>query len=142
LGGVLMELGVLLRERGYKVTPQRLAIYEVLQSCNMHPTAETIYNIISSDYPTMSLATVYKTLDLLKEANIIQELNVGGNISRYDAITQPHPHIVCVKCNKVENLDLQIAKYLMNKASKVTDYKIQNSKLYFYGVCPYCQSTE
>lgn len=140
-GGVFMELDVLLRERGYKVTPQRLAIYEVLQSCNMHPTAENIYSIISSDYPTMSLATVYKTLDLLKEAHIIQEINIGGNISRYDAITQPHPHIICVKCNKVEDLDMQVTRNLINKAKKITDYRIQNSQVYFYGLCPYCQST-
>lgn len=72
-----MKLNQLLREKGYKVTPQRLAIYEVLNNCNMHPTAETIYRIISDDYPTMSLATIYKTLDLLKEAGVIQELNIA-----------------------------------------------------------------
>ncbi len=135
-----MSLDVVLREMGCKVTPQRLAIYQVLKNCNMHPTAESIYNIISVDYPTMSLATVYKTLDLLKETGIIQELNIGGNTSRYDVIPKPHAHIVCTKCGKVENLDMPMSKNLMNKAKKTSDYHIQNLQLYFFGVCPYCQN--
>jgi Fur family peroxide stress response transcriptional regulator len=90
----------------------------------------------------MSLATIYKTLDLLKEAGVIQELNIGGNISRYDAITEPHPHIICVKCNKVDNLDGGLCKNLVSKAKKVSNYKITGSQLYFYGICPYCNSIE
>jgi len=135
-----MGLDVMLREMGCKVTPQRLAIYEVLKTCNMHPTAETIYDIISSDYPTMSLATVYKTLDLLKEAKIIQELNISGNTARYDVNPAPHPHIICTKCGKIENVDMKISKNLLNKARKSTDYNIGNIQLYFFGVCPYCKS--
>jgi len=135
-----MGLDVMLREMGCKVTPQRLAIYEVLKTCNMHPTAETIYDIISSDYPTMSLATVYKTLDLLKEAKIIQELNISGNTARYDVNPAPHPHIICTKCGKIENVDMKISKNLLNKARKSTDYNIGNIQLYFFGVCPYCKN--
>jgi Fur family peroxide stress response transcriptional regulator len=130
----------MLREMGCKVTPQRLAIYEVLKTCNMHPTAETIYDIISADYPTMSLATVYKTLDLLKEAKIIQELNISGNTARYDVNPAPHPHIICTKCGKIENVDMKISKNLLNKARKSTDYNIGNIQLYFFGVCPYCKN--
>jgi len=137
-----MGLDVMLREMGCKVTPQRLAIYEVLKTCNMHPTAETIYDIISSDYPTMSLATVYKTLDLLKEAKIIQELNISGNTARYDVNPAPHPHIICTKCGKIENVDMKISKNLLNKARKSTDYNIVNIQLYFFGVCPYCKNID
>lgn len=135
-----MGLDVTLREMGCKVTPQRLAIYEVLKTCNMHPTAEGIYNIISADYPTMSLATVYKTLDLLKEANIIQELNICGNTSRYDVNPKPHPHIVCTKCGKIQNLDVNLSKNLLNKARRTSGYNIDNYQLYFFGVCPYCNN--
>ncbi|HOC09272.1 MAG TPA: transcriptional repressor [Bacillota bacterium] len=137
-----MGLEVVLRDMGCKVTPQRLAIYEVLKNCNMHPTAETIYNIISSDYPTMSLATVYKTLDLLKETGIIQELNIAGNTSRYDVIPKPHPHILCTKCGKIENMDISLSKNLVNKAKRTSGYDIQNFQLYFFGVCPYCKNSE
>jgi Fur family peroxide stress response transcriptional regulator len=137
-----MGLDVVLREMGCKVTPQRLAIYEVLQTCSMHPTAETIYNIISADYPTMSLATVYKTLDLLKEAHIIQELNISGNTSRYDIIPDPHPHIICARCGKIENMDMKISKTMLNKARKSSGYNIHNFQLYFFGVCPYCKSVD
>lgn len=137
-----MGLEVVLRDMGCKVTPQRLAIYEVLKNCNMHPTAETIYNIISSDYPTMSLATVYKTLDLLKETGIIQELNIAGNTSRYDVISKPHPHILCTKCGRIENMDISLPKNMVSKAKKISGYDIQSFQLYFFGVCPYCRNNE
>jgi Fur family peroxide stress response transcriptional regulator len=137
-----MGLEVVLRDMGCKVTPQRLAIYEVLRNCNMHPTAETIYSIISADYPTMSLATVYKTLDLLKESGIIQELNIGENTSRYDVLPKPHPHIICTKCGKIEDLDIPLSKGLLTKAKKASGYDIQNFQLYFFGVCNYCKSAE
>jgi Fur family peroxide stress response transcriptional regulator len=137
-----MGLEVVLRDMGCKVTPQRLAIYEVLKNCNMHPTAETIYNIISSDYPTMSLATVYKTLDLLKETGIIQELNIAGNTSRYDVISKPHPHILCTKCGRIENMDISLPKNMVSKAKKISGYDIQSFQLYFFGVCPYCRNSK
>ena len=132
-----MGLEAVLRDMGCKVTPQRLAIYEVLKNCNMHPTAETIYNIITSDYPTMSLATVYKTLDLLKETGIIQELNIGGNTSRYDVIPKPHPHILCTKCGKIENMDISFQNLVnKQKGHRVTIFKISS---FIFGVCPYCK---
>ena len=137
-----MGLDVVLREMGCKATPQRLAIYDVLRNCNMHPTAETIYNIISADYPTMSLATVYKTLDLLREAGIIQDLNIGANTSRYDIIPKPHPHVVCTKCGKLENIDMSLSKTMINRAKKACDYDIHSLQLYFYGVCPYCRNAQ
>jgi len=137
-----MGLEVVLRDMGCKVTPQRLAIYEVLKNCNMHPTAETIYNIISSDYPTMSLATVYTTLDLLKETGIIQELNIAGNTSRYDVISKPHPHILCTKCGRIENMDISLPKNMVSKAKKISGYDIQSFQLYFFGVCPYCRNSK
>ena len=129
-----MGLEAVLRDMGCKVTPQRLAIYEVLKNCNMHPTAETIYNIISSDYPTMSLATVYKTLDLLKETGIIQELNIAGNSSRYDVIPKPHPHILCTKCGKIENMDISFPR-IWSAKQKDIGYDIQSFNFIFFGVC-------
>ncbi len=137
-----MDLDIVLREMGFKVTPQRLAIYEVLQNCNMHPTAEMIYNIISVDFPTMSLATVYKTLDLLTGSDIIQELNIGENISRYDINPKPHPHILCTKCGKLEDVDMVLPKILRNRAQTSSGYDIHKLQLYFYGICPYCRDAE
>ena len=71
----------LLREKGFKVTPQRLAVYDVLSRTKAHPNAETIYNKLQPNYPTMSLATVYKTLDILSEIGLVQVLNVARRVS-------------------------------------------------------------
>lgn len=133
------EITALLKQRGLKVTPQRLAILNFLMHTNEHPTAETIYKKLVSDFPTMSLATVYKTLEVLKNTGLIQELNVGEGSFRYDVKTTPHPHIVCLGCGKVEDLDESIFKDLLEEVKKHTDYKVVGQKLYFYGYCPACQ---
>jgi Fur family peroxide stress response transcriptional regulator len=90
----------------------------------------------------MSLATVYKTLDLLKETGIIQELNIAGNTSRYDVIPKPHPHILCTKCGKIENMDISLSKNMVSKAKRISGYDIQSFQLYFFGVCPYCRNSK
>lgn len=133
------EITALLKQKGLKVTPQRLAILNFLTHTNEHPTAETIYKKLVSDFPTMSLATVYKTLEVLKNTGLVQELNVGEGSFRYDAKTTPHPHIVCLGCGKVEDLDESIFKDLLEEVKKHTDYKVVGQKLYFYVYCSACQ---
>ena len=83
------EVTALLRERGFKVTPQRLAVYNALAHTTEHPSAETLYQELLPDYPTMSLATVYKSLNILCAVGIVQELNVGEDSFRYDARVSP-----------------------------------------------------
>ncbi|MBE3592904.1 MAG: transcriptional repressor [Thermoanaerobacter sp.] len=133
------EAAVLLKQKGLKVTPQRLAILNLLRNTKEHPTAETIYKKLVSDFPTMSLATVYKTLEVLKNIGLIQELNVGEGSFRYDANTNSHTHLVCFGCGKVEDLDESVLQNLIEEAKKHTDYKLVEQKLYFYGYCPACQ---
>ena len=128
-----------LRENCMKVTPQRIAIYEVLASTNEHPSAEMIYKKISSVYPTMSLATVYKSLDVFKKAGLIQELNVGEYSFRYEANMKPHPHIICTKCHKVEDIIDKLFTDLTGKISSHTQYDVERQQLYFYGRCPQCK---
>ena len=87
------EVTDILRRNKKKVTPQRLAVYAALADTTEHPTAETLYKELRADYPTMSLATVYKSLDAFCEIGIVRELNVGEEAFRYDADISPHPHI-------------------------------------------------
>ncbi|WZL71757.1 transcriptional repressor [Clostridiaceae bacterium 35-E11] len=129
----------ILRENHMKVTPQRIAIYEVLSNTKEHPSAEMIYQKLSSIYSTMSLATVYKSLEAFKKADLLQELNVGEYSFRYDATTIPHPHIICTKCHCVEDLDDHLFGDLMDKVDSVTDYTVEKLQLYFYGICPRCK---
>ena len=83
------------REKKLKLTPQRLAVYKYLMNTTDHPSAETVYTAIQPEYPTMSLATVYKALKTLVEVNLIQEINVGEGNFRYDGTVTSHPHIQC-----------------------------------------------
>ncbi len=132
----------LLKKNGIKATPQRLAIYNILKNTKSHPSAETIYKGLSKQFPTMSLATVYKTLGLLSRIGLIQEINVGEDSFRYDANTAPHPHIVCLKCKRVDDVDGYDVPQSYDTVAKNTHYKILSHQLYFYGYCPECKKGE
>ncbi len=133
------KVTTLLREKGFKVTPQRLAIYNVLSQTTAHPSAEMIYNELQTYYPTMSLATVYKTIDILREIGLVQILNVGEDSFRYDATIDPHPHVRCTVCNSVEDIFGVDASAYIKKVEAGTDYELTGQQFYFYGVCPKCR---
>ena len=122
------ELTSRLREAGFKVTPQRLAVYNMLSHTKAHPNADTIYKELQPLYPTMSLATVYKALAILCDLGLAQELNVGEEAFRYDADTSHHPHIRCTCCGRV-----------YEQVKDETGYALSDHQLYFFGVCPECQ---
>ena len=132
----------LLRDKGFKVTPQRLAIYSVLSATKAHPSAEMIFNELQPHYPTMSLATVYKTIEILKEIGLVQILNVGEDSFRYDAVTHNHPHIRCMSCGRVDDLDNIDSSEFISDVSSKTAYRLTGQQFYFYGVCPECQASE
>ena len=95
------QLAENLKANKLKVTPQRLAIYTYLMNTTSHPTVETIYNDLKEDFPTMSLATVYKTVASLRDVHLVKEFNVGEDSNRYDANTDSHSHLICTKCHNV-----------------------------------------
>ena len=127
------------KEKKLKLTPQRLAVYNYLLNTTSHPSADVIYTDIHVQYPTMSLATVYKALKTLVDVNLIQEINVGEGNFRYDGNSSSHPHIQCLGCGKVDDFkDFSLDK-LNSLASEHTDYQIISHKVYFYGYCPNCK---
>jgi Fur family peroxide stress response transcriptional regulator len=134
------EVTALLREKGFKVTPQRLAIYNVLSNTTVHPSAEMIFSKLQEFYPTMSLATVYKTIEILKEIELVQILNVGEESFRYDANTDTHPHVRCMVCNRVDDIYGVDESAYVKQISEKTAYRLSGQQFYFYGVCPECQS--
>ena len=133
------NLALLFREKNLKLTPQRYAIYKYLLSTKSHPSAEMIFEKITVDYPTMSLATVYKTVKTLSEIGLIQELNVGEDNFRFDANVSNHPHIVCLSCGKVDDIENVDFNFLNKEAEEHTDYIIKHHQLYFYGFCSKCK---
>lgn len=127
------------KEKKLKLTPQRLAVYKYLMSTKEHPSAESIYKALQPDYPTMSLATVYKALKTLVEVNLVQEINVGEGNFRYDGTIAPHAHIQCIHCSKVEDMDNFDLNFINEEAKKHTKFNIISNQVYFYGICPNCE---
>lgn len=135
------DLALVLKSKNLKVTPQRLAIYSVLCNTTEHPSAETIYNALLETHPTMSLATVYKTLDTLKKSGLVQELNVGEDSFRYDATVASHPHMICNVCNRVYDLHTNTLDSIISTLQPETDFQIESAQIFLYGTCSDCKTT-
>jgi Fur family peroxide stress response transcriptional regulator len=127
------------KEKKLKLTPQRLAVYNYLINTTSHPSADIIYKDIHVQYPTMSLATVYKALKTLVDVDLIQEINVGEGNFRYDGNSSSHPHLQCLGCGKVDDFKDLSLDNLNSLAQQHTDYQIVSNKVYFYGYCADCK---
>ena len=131
-----------LRERGQRVTPQRLAILGILAAGEGHPSADDIHGLVLKDFPTTSLATVYKTITLLKELGEVLELEFSQGSNRYDGSKPfPHPHVVCTGCKKIVDPDLESLAAMTAEVSRQTGFELVDHRLDFYGLCPGCQET-
>lgn len=130
------------REKGFKLTPQRLAMLKFLDGNTSHPTAEDIYRHIKTEYPTMSFATVYNTLQALRNRGEILEITIDPQKKHYDFNTKPHHHIVCLDCGKINDIfeDYSGALRLPQKIEK--EFKFAGNHINFYGVCRQCQKRE
>ncbi|MDR3596392.1 Fur family transcriptional regulator [Clostridium sp.] len=133
------QIASIFREKKLKLTPQRLAVYNYLLNTTSHPSADVIYTDIHIQYPTMSLATVYKALKTLVDVELIQEINVGEGNFRYDGNSAPHPHLQCLGCGRVDDFKDLSLDNLNSLAEEHTDYQIITNKIYFYGYCTNCQ---
>ena len=133
-----------LKDNNLKVTPQRLIIYSYLYNNHIHPSAEIIYNNIKKQNPTISLATVYKTLKSLKDSGLIREINVGEDSFRYDAQVKPHIHIICKSCNKIIDYfpNEDFINKIQDEISNNTNCEIEQNQMYFYGLCDECYKKE
>jgi Fur family peroxide stress response transcriptional regulator len=120
-----------------RMTRQRMAILDVLRSTTSHPTADWVYAQVRDILPKISLGTVYRNLNLLREIGEIQELTYGSNFSRFDGNPKAHPHFHCISCNRVFDLDFAVEE-LARKAEQASDYKVERTRLEFEGVCRDC----
>ncbi len=135
------ELKSKLREEGHRLTPQRLALLRLLSVARGHPSAANLHEQMKEQFPTTSLATVYKTLATLKDMGEVLELGFSDDDNRYDGRKPyPHPHLVCVRCRKIVDLDMDAVRGLERDVAELSDYHIVDWRLDFYGVCPDCQS--
>jgi Fur family peroxide stress response transcriptional regulator len=129
-----------LRQKNHKLTPQRLAIVKVLVESRTHPSVEEIYERLQPQFPTMSLATVYRTVMLIKSLNEVLELGFADGSNRYDGNKPyPHPHLVCVNCKRIIDPELVGFEDLTREVASASGFKILTHRLDFFGVCPDCQ---
>ena len=136
----LQELVQRIRARGGRLTPQRVAVLKVLAESAGHPSVEQIYDRIKVDFPTTSLATIYKTIALLKEMGEVLELGFGDGSNRYDG-NKPfaHPHLVCTQCGDIRDIDLPALADILQQVSQDVGYEIVGHRLDLYGICSRCQ---
>jgi len=130
-----------LRDNGHRITPQRLAIVKILAMSEGHPSVEDIHYQIKKDFPTMSLATVYKNIILMKSLGEVLELGFPDGSNRYDGNRPyPHPHLICIKCKKIRDPDLDSLSEMTKEVELETDFKILNHRLDFFGLCSDCMT--
>ena len=129
-----------LKAHDFRLTPQRLAVLKVLAASEGHPTVERIYETVRAEFPTTSIATIYKTVNLLKQLNEVLELGFPDGSNRYDG-NKPysHPHVICTKCKKIIDPNLGSIKELTKEVVKETGFQILNYRVDFFGTCRDCQ---
>ena len=133
------ELFALFRKNGYKVTTQRLAICKYIISRDDHPSADQIYQAMKIDYPTISLGTIYKTLHLLKELGLIQELGFNEGSTRYDPDMELHINLVCTKCGNIKDYKPQNITKLWNNIISDLGLKPTGQRIDIYYECEDCK---
>jgi len=133
------ELTDLFRQAGYKITPQRRVIFEMLSKDNSHPTAEEVYRRVLAVLPETSRTTVYNTLRELVELGELLEVEVtneGG--TRYDTNPGQHHHLLCVNCHTLIDISRDFDGLELT-AAEAGGYRIVRRQVTFYGYCPDCQ---
>lgn len=123
--------------KGLPVTHQRLAIYEALKSAHDHPSADELHARLKRRYPSMSAATVFRTLQTFRELGLASLVNFPHVEARYDAITHRHHHAICERCGRIE--DLFDAGLDALPAPKANGFKVTSHSVHFRGLCESCQ---
>lgn len=134
------ELVKIFRERGRKVTPQRVRIFQILQGNESHPTAESVFADLIREMPTVSLKTVYQTLHELVDMGEISLLDLGTGSSRFDPNKSNHHHLVCSKCHLVRDLYLDIEDIRVPEELD-QGFTVGGAEMTFRGLCQDCRQT-
>ena len=139
----LAEMKAALLDRGVAVTRKRAKLLEVLLASDRHPSVSEIHEGVKAAYPGTSLATIYNTIEILKETGQVLEIEFSASANRYDGrIPVSHPHLVCLQCEKVEDMeedtDGTAQRDPLDRISQATGYDIVRLRTDYYGTCPDC----
>ncbi len=128
------------KNRGMNVTYPRMAIYKILLAHRGHPSAEDIFKEVKKDYANISLATVYKTMEMLAEHELISKVTPLHDIARYDCNPHFHHHLVCVRCKKIIDITSESLDQIKIPEQIDKDFKILHYQVQIDGICKNCQS--
>ena len=127
-------------EKRIRLTTQRQILVEELRKVTTHPTADELYDMVRQRLPRIGLATVYRNLELLSECGIIKKLKAGGKQIRFDGNTNPHYHIRCRTCGRVDDMLIPRLEDLDAQAADCCSYTILGHHIEFSGICPDCKT--
>jgi Fur family peroxide stress response transcriptional regulator len=138
MGQTPRQLSKTLQEAGIRVTPQRVAVFGVLRDSREHLSAEDVYQRVRQRQPGLSLATVYRTLEMLRDAGLALEGRLGEGRNFYEANVEPHFHFVCLACHAVEDLAPERAVELQRELAEESGHTVRWSRLDLFGTCASC----
>lgn len=124
---------------GLALTPQRLAIYHLLAADDSHPTVESIFQRLKPDMPSLSLGTVYRTLELLEGHGLVSRVHDGGPQARFDANLDPHHHAICSRCGRVADFHAPELAHLPVPAQLPDGFHVQHHQIQLFGLCAGCR---
>ncbi|MCE5257776.1 MAG: transcriptional repressor [Chloroflexi bacterium] len=129
-----------LRQAGVRITPQRSAICRLLSETNTHPSASMIWEELRAQYPSLSLMTVYNTLNALAELGAVSVLgHVGDDTVHYDAHTEPHVNLACIACHQIVDFPSAYSAKCSAEIRSASGFNIIGARVVYYGICPECQ---
>jgi Fur family transcriptional regulator, ferric uptake regulator len=134
-----------LQKTGFKITPQRRAVVEILlQNKDNHLSSEEIYDLVRKDCPEIGLATVYRTMQLLDEIGVISKLNLDDGCIRYELSLDKednhnHHHLICRGCSKIMEVKDDLLESIESKIEETYGFNIIDHDVKFYGLCPSCK---
>ncbi len=133
---LFQDLTNLLVQNDIRPSYQRIKILEYLHNNHIHPTADDIFNALIPEIPTLSKSTVYNTLDLFINNNLVKLLSIEDTEARYDILTNNHGHFKCVSCGEIYNFSIDIEEITVDE---LDGFLINDKNVYFKGVCSKCQ---
>ncbi|MBI3360512.1 MAG: transcriptional repressor [Chloroflexi bacterium] len=137
------DYAALMRERGFRVTPQRQLILDAICEGGGHTTPEEVYERVRAKSPAVNRATIYRTLDFLCELRLVVAADVGNRRMVYEiAGDTPHHHLVCRTCGKVEQISHETVKALFAKIEREQEFTVDMDHLALFGLCPKCRRAE
>lgn len=133
----IKDISDTLLEKNIRPSHQRIKVMEFLLKNKIHPTVDYIYNELHEEIPTLSKTTVYNTLNLFVDANLVKTISIEGNEARYDIVTEDHAHFKCLKCNKIYDFPIDTDGIV---SKELNDFKISEMDVFFKGICAKCSN--